>query len=78
MSDLSYEDAFEVASLLRSRADDLETRAIEFDKWQGEKSGYTAASQAWAKEVQQKWRNSAVAYRAFARDLLTRASNREC
>ena len=58
MSALSYEDAFEVASLLRSLADDLETRAVEFDKWQGEKSGYTAASQAWAKDVQQKWRNN--------------------
>lgn len=70
---LSYDDAWEVSLILRSKADEIEKAAAELDKMTRE-NGYAESTVAWAKESQQARRERAAAFRQFARQTLTAAT----
>lgn len=71
---MTYDNAWEAALVLRSRADAYEKQAAEFDQWQAEKSGYTQATKDWAKTAQVNMRNRAVEFRALAKKLVEEAA----
>lgn len=73
MTDLSYEHALTVSSLLRTKADDDERRAADFDKWTDGSGNYTPATMEWAGAQQAILRDRARSLREFAKAVVVRA-----
>lgn len=72
MTDMNYDDAWELSLLMRTKADSFEKSAAEMDRFANDK-GASEATKDWANKAQIELRERAKVFRLFARENLRKA-----